>query len=136
MKPGAKLSFLDWVKTDKYDPDNKHHQDIMRAVKPLIGAVDTPTGEEFKQVLEECGFKVTFSADISKNGHQADLIQSADTFFNIVTNLINFLVLVKLLPPHFQVLLDRFIKDGDKFIEGDRMGLFTTSYQTIAQKPY
>jgi len=136
MKPGAKLSFLDWVKTDAYDASNKKHQDILKAVKPLIGAVDTPSGEELKSVLEEVGFNVTFSADISKNGHQADLIQSADTFFNIVTNLVNFLVLVKLLPAHFQVLLDRFIKDGDKFIEGDRMGLFTTSYQTIAQKPF
>jgi len=135
MKPGAKLSFLDWVKCDPYDEKNSKHQGIMRAVKPLIGAVDTPTGDEFKQVLEDVGFVVTYSADISKNGHQADLIESADTFFNIVTNLVNFLVLVKVLPLHFQTLLDRFIKDGDKFIEGDRMGLFTTSFQTIAQKP-
>jgi len=32
-------------------------------------------------------------------------------------------------------LFDRLTKDGDAFIEADRLGIFTTSYQIIAQKP-
>lgn len=135
LKPGGRLSFLDWVKSETYDEKNPHHVDIIKAVKPLIGAVDTPTGAEFKSVLEEVGFKVTFSGDISDNGHQADLIESADNYFNIVNVFINVLVFFKVLPAHFQILFARLIKDGDKFIEGDRLGLFTTSYQTLAEKP-
>jgi len=135
LKPGAKLSFLDWVKTDKYNEKDAHHVAIMKRVKPLIGAVDTPTGAELRGVLEEVGFEVTWSGDISKNGHQADLIESADNYFRAARWIINTLVLVKLLPQHFKILFDRLTQDGDAFIEGDRLGLFTTSYQTIAQKP-
>lgn len=32
-------------------------------------------------------------------------------------------------------LISHFFLDGDAFIEGDKMGLFTTSYQLIAEKP-
>jgi sterol 24-C-methyltransferase len=135
LKPGGKLSFLDWVKTENYHENNSHHRGIMDKVKPLIGAVDTPTGEEFKRVLEECGFIVTLSKDISENGHQADLIESADDYFVAVAWLIKTACRFSVLPAHFQVLFDRLTKDGASFIEGDRMGLFTTSFQTLAQKP-
>jgi len=135
LKPGGKLSFLDWVKLENYHENNSHHRQIMEKVKPLIGAVDTPTGDEFKKVLEECGFIVTLSKDISQNGHQADLIESADNYFRVVAWLINTCVRFTILPAHFQILFDRLTKDGASFIEGDRMGLFTTSFQTLAQKP-
>lgn len=135
LKPGGKLSFLDWVRLPNLDLKNPHHREIMEKVKPLIGAVDTPTGEEFKTVLEEVGFKVTISEDASTNGHQADLIESADNYFVFVTWLINTLVKLTIIPPHFKILFDRLTKDGKSFIEGDRMGLFTTSWQTVAVKP-
>lgn len=135
LKPGGKLSFLDWVRLPNLDLKNPHHREIMEKVKPLIGAVDTPTGDEFKTVLEEVGFKVTISEDASTNGHQADLIESADNYFVFVTWLINTLVKLTIIPPHFKILFDRLTKDGKSFIEGDRMGLFTTSWQTVAVKP-
>lgn len=135
LKPGAKLSFLDWVKLPAYDDDNAHHRHLISRVKPLIGAVDTPSPEELSTTLEKVGFKVTFSGDASVSGHQAELIVKADTFFTILNKMINTLVAIKILPKHFKTLFDRLTKDGDAFIEADRLGIFTTSYQTIAQKP-
>ncbi|WP_181874935.1 hypothetical protein [Legionella feeleii] len=45
------------------------------------------------------------------------------------------MVKLRLLPKHFKVLFDRFVQDGESFIEADHLGLFTTSCQTIAEKP-
>lgn len=134
LKPGARVSFLDWVKLDKYDPENKHHQNLISRVKPLIGAVTTPSPADFQRGLEKAGFKMVFSGDASVGGHQADLIEKAVFFYETFTLIINTLVALGL-PKHLKVLFDRLTKDGDAFIEADRMGIFTTSYQLIAEKP-
>lgn len=136
LKPGGKLSFLDWVRLDNYDPSNEHHRSLLHRIKPLIGAVDTPTGLEIKTKLELVGFKVISSKDASVGGHQADLIGKADKFYTRTTKIIDSLVKLRLLPKHFSVLFDRLTKDGQSFIEADRLGLVTTSFQTIAQKPF
>jgi len=135
LKPGAKVSFLDWVRLDKYDPQNKHHQILINKVKPLIGAVTTPSPRDFEDALEKAGFKVLFSGDASIGGHQADLIEKTCFFYETFTLIINTLVALGL-PKHLKILFDRLTKGGDAFIEADRLGIFTTSYQLIAQKPY
>jgi len=135
MKPGGKISILDWVKYDAYDPENKEHTELMRKVKPLIGAVHTPTPKEFTDHLEKAGFKIVHSGDASLGGHQADLIKKADNYFRLANFLINLLVAVRILPHHLKLLFDRFTKDGEAFVKMDKMGLITTSYQIVAQKP-
>jgi sterol 24-C-methyltransferase len=135
LKPGGKISFLDWVQLDNYDATNAHHRDLLKRVKPLIGAIDTPTPNEIKSKLEQVGFKVLLSKDISVGGHQAPLIEKADKFYEHMKKLVYLMVKLRLLPAHFKILFDRFAKDGDAFIEADRLGLFTTSFQTIAVKP-
>jgi len=76
-----------------------------------------------------------FSGDASVGGHQAELIEKAVWFYETFTLIINTLVWIGF-PKHLKTLFDRLTKDGDAFIEADRLGLFTTSYQVIAQKPY
>lgn len=135
LKPGGKISFLDWVQLDNYDSTNEHHRDLLKRIKPLIGAIDTPTGDEIKRKLEKVGFKVLLSKDISVGGHQAPLIERADKFYKRMKKLIYLMVKLHCLPKHFKVLFDRFTQDGNSFIEADHLGLFTTSFQTIAEKP-
>jgi len=135
LKPGGKLSFLDWVVLDNYDPKVERHRDLLKRIKPLIGAVDSPTADEIKEKLESVGFKVLVSQDASVGGHQADLIEKADQFYNKTQKIISCLVKLRLLPKHFSVLIERLTKDGEAFIEADRLGIVTTSFQTIAQKP-
>ena len=38
-------------------------------------------------------------------------------------------------PSHLLTLFERLTKDGEAFVEADKLGLFTTSWQIIAQKP-
>lgn len=135
LKPGGKISFLDWVQLDNYDMNNAHHRDLLNRVKPLIGAIDTPTPDEIKNTLEKVGFKVLLNKDISVGGHQAPLIEKADKYYEHMQKLVYFMVKLHLLPKHFKILFDRFAQDGESFIEADQLGLFTTSCQTIAVKP-
>jgi len=135
LKPGARLSMLDWVKLPKYDPESEHHQRLIRRVKPLIGAVNTPSPKDFEDALEKAGFVVKFSGDASVSGHQAELIEKACFFYETFTVVINTLVWCRIIPLHLKTLFDRLTKDGDAFIEADKMGIFTTSYQLIAEKP-
>jgi len=92
LKPGARLSFLDWVKLAKYDENNEHHQRLIRRIKPLIGAVNTPSPQDFEDALEKAGFVVKFSGDASVSGHQAELIEKACFFYETFTVIINTLV--------------------------------------------
>lgn len=135
LKPGGKLSFLDWVLLDNYNAKDKHHRDLLNRIKPLIGAVDTPTTHEIKDTLEKVGFNILVSQDASIGGHQADLIEKADKYYTRTQKIIRCMVKLRLLPKHFGVLMDRLTKDGEAFVEADRLGIVTTSFQTVAQKP-
>jgi len=134
LKPGGKFACLDWVRLPKYDAKNPHHASLMKRIKPLIGAIGTPSSEEYVRLLKKAGFEIVISENASINGLQAPLIENADRFFTRVAALIKFLVRTRVLPKHFQALFDRLTKDGEAFVEADRLGLVTTSYYIVAQK--
>lgn len=134
LKPGAKLSCLDWLCYDKYDRKNPHHASLMRRIKPLVGAIGTYTADEYAGFLKKAGFKILINENASVGGHQAPLIENADRFYNRVTKILNFLVACKILPRHFKALFERLIQDGEALVEADRLGLLTTTHQFVAQK--
>lgn len=137
LKPGARFSSLDWVKYPAYDESNPEHLELMRRVKPLIGAVGTPTPASFEEALKEAGFRVTRSdnASVATDGLQSPLIDKVDVYFRSVRKIILGLVKMHLLPPHFKTLIDRLCLDGQAFVKMDEMRLVTTSYRIIAEKP-
>jgi len=135
LKPGGKLSFLEWVSLPKYDNDNPEHKELLKQVKPLLGAVFTPTIEDVTSSLERAGFKMLLSEIPSIDGFQYPLVQRAATYFIFMSVIVNVLCFLRILPKYFKVLMDRFNKDGDILIKGDRMRLWTTTYQFVAEKP-
>jgi len=137
LKPGAKISFLDWFALPAFKPEDTHHQHLLKEVKALIGAVRTPYPEEYQRALEEAGFVVLLNEEASTDGDQQfPLIQDAQTFFEFLLKpMVDKLTVFGLLPKHFKVLVDRLTYGGDSFVEADRLRLFTTSWQIIAQKP-
>jgi sterol 24-C-methyltransferase len=134
LKPGGKFVCLEWVTFDAYDPKNPHHLDLMRKIKPLIGAIGTQTAESCEKLLKQAGFEILRSEDPSVGGLQSSLIEHADKFFTRLKATINFLVRCKILPAHFKALFERFTQDGDAFVEGNRLRLMTSSYYMVAQK--
>ncbi|KAI7180600.1 hypothetical protein D0869_08611 [Hortaea werneckii] len=135
LKPGARLSLLDWASLDAYDPTDTHHQKLMRAIKPLIGAVGTPTPQSMIKALESAGFRMIKHDNASIDGLQAPLIESADGYFRTTRAALLGLVRIGLLPTHFRTLFNRLTQDCDAFIEADRARLITTSYRWVAEKP-
>lgn len=134
IKPGARISFLDWVSLPDYDPSNAEHAELMRRVKPLIGAVGTPTPEILESSLIEAGFTVLRSDNASVGDVQAPLIDKVDLYFRSMRQVILGLVKTHVLPGHFKTLINRLCLDGQAFVKMDRMRLTTTSYRVIAQK--
>jgi sterol 24-C-methyltransferase len=135
LKPGSKISFLDWFKLPAYDPNDTHHQKLLKETKAVIGAVRTPSPEEYEEALENAGFRVLVSEEASKDGgKQWPLIEQAKTMFVMAEKLVDFLTEWKIIPGHFKVLLARLNEGGESFREADEKRLFTTSWQIIAQK--
>jgi sterol 24-C-methyltransferase len=134
LKPGGRFACLEWASLDKYDAKNLHHANLMKRIKPLIGAIGTHSVANCVRLLQEAGFEVLKNENASIGGYQAPLIENADKFFTRINRAINFLVKCKILPNHFKLLFDRLTKDGDAFIEADRLGLVTTSHYILAQK--
>lgn len=135
MKPGGKFSCLDWVKLPEYDPKNPEHSDLMRRIKPLIGAIGTPSAKQYVNLMKKAGFKILISEIPSVDGLQAPLIENADKFYKRMQKLIHFFVCYKILPKHFKPIFDRLTQDGEAFTEADRKRLVTSTYYIIAQKP-
>lgn len=135
LKPGARLSLLDWASLDAYDPEDPYHQKLMRAIKPLIGAVGTPTPQSMIDALESAGFRMIRHDNASIDDLQAPLIERADGYFRTTRFAILSLVRIGLLPTHFRTLFNRMTQDCDAFIEADRARLITTSYHWLAEKP-
>ena len=134
LKPGARLGCLDWVRLSKYDSRDAYHVNLMRQIKPLIGAIGSPSSEEYVDLLKKAGFQIRIDENASIDGLQAPLIENADKFFTRTTRLINILARCKILPAHFKLLFDRLTKDGQSFVEADRLRLVTTSYYIVAEK--
>jgi len=134
LKPGGRLSCLDWVHLDKYDAANPEHADLMKRIKPLIGAIGTPSVKKFEELLKKAGFEIVISENASIDGLQAPLIENADKFFTRAASMIKLFVKCKVLPEHFQALFDRLTKDGEAFVQADRLRLVTTSYYIVAEK--
>ncbi|CAK7219009.1 hypothetical protein SBRCBS47491_003699 [Sporothrix bragantina] len=135
LKPGARFSFLDWVSLPAYDAANPEHAALMSRVKPLIGAVGTPTPAGLEKALTEAGFQVTRSDNASVGGLQAPLIDKVDIYFRAMRQFILAMVRVHVLPKHFKTLINRLCLDGQAFVKMDQMRLISTSYRLIAVKP-
>jgi sterol 24-C-methyltransferase len=134
LKPGGRFACLEWASLDAYNSNDPHHADLMKKIKPLIGAIGTRSVKECDALLKKAGFEVLKNENASLDGLQAPLIENADKFFTRLNATINFLVRCKALPAHFKVLFDRLTKDGNAFVEADRMKLVTSSHYFVAQK--
>ena len=134
MKPGGKFAALDWIRLPNFDASNAHHADLLKRIKPLVGAIGTPSMEEFAGALESAGFRLLANENASIDGLQAPLIENAHNFFSGVMKSVAFLVRYKILPAHFKVLFDRMTKDGEAFVEADRMRIVTSSHYLLGEK--
>jgi sterol 24-C-methyltransferase len=134
MRPGGTFACLDWVVKDAYDPEDAHHAGLMRRLKPLIGAIGSPSIPQYLAAMEQAGFDVSFQQDLSIDGRQAPLIRSADRYYTTIDRIITLLHERRLVPAHVKPLFDRLSKDADAFIEADELRLATSSWYAVATR--
>lgn len=135
LKPGGKISLLEWVRLPKYDDTKPQHRRLMKKIKPLIGAIGTPSPAEYETALRKAGFKILISEDPSVDKTQEPLIRKANGFFAKLSPIFNLLVSIRVLPKHFITLFSRLSKDTEALCKADKMGLVTMCYHLVAQKP-
>ena len=90
--------------------------------------------EEFSGSLQGAGFRLLENQNASIDGLQAPLIENAHKFFSRIKRSMEFLVRYRILPAHFKVLFDRLTKDGEAFVEADRLKIVTSSHYLLGQK--
>ncbi len=134
LKPNGKISLLEWVRLPNYDANNPHHLDLMKKIKPLIGAIGTPSPKEYEAALQQAGFQILVSEDPSLNHSQEPLVQKADHYFGLFMPVIRFFIAIRVMPKYFLPLLVRLQQDAQALCEAERLGLVTTSYHIMAQK--
>src|SRR3990167_81701 len=134
LKPGGRISLVEWVHLENYDPKNNHHANLMRKIKEITGAIGTPSPADYEKYLNEAGFDVLISEDHSINKSQEPVIRKASSFYDKSLPFIKFLTKIKILPKHIPILLERLSRYTDELCEADRLGLVAMSYHIIAQK--
>lgn len=133
LKPGGRVSSCDWATLDNYNPKDPEHVRLVEKIKPLLGAIGTPSKEEYLAAFNQAGFKI-LKAEVPSPTKTDDVnIDKASKEFTFIHKLVNFLVKVRILPKHFKTLLEQF-QNVDSFIEVDRRGLATTNYHIVAEK--
>lgn len=134
LKPGARISALDWVLLPAYDPSDPVHVDLVRRACGILGAIASPTVGDVTTALEKAGFEIVLSENPSIDRQQYRMITREDRYFQRLRRLVDLGVRVRLFPPHFRLLVDRLMQDADALIELDRMGIGTTCYQIVGEK--
>jgi sterol 24-C-methyltransferase len=135
LKPGARFSYLDWVLLPGYDPGNPEHIDLVGRACSLLGAVESPTVQDVTQAMEKAGLQVVLSENPSVNGQQNQLLSSEDKYFHWLRRAVKLGVGARVLPRYFSPLLDRLMLNADAIIRLDQMGIGTTAYHIVCEKP-
>jgi sterol 24-C-methyltransferase len=133
LKPGGRVSSCDWATLDNYDPNNKEHVELVQKIKPLLGAVGTPSKDEYEKAFRDAGFKIIKAE--AAGGEKTDEIniEKASKEFALIHRLVNFLVKLRLLPKHFATLFEQ-LQGANFFQEVERRKLGTTNYHIIGEK--
>mmetsp|Transcript_52337 Transcript_52337/g.152135 ORF Transcript_52337/g.152135 Transcript_52337/m.152135 type:complete len:394 (+) Transcript_52337:44-1225(+) len=135
LKPGGRFSYCDWVRL-KFDPENEHHQELLRQVKPLTGMVEMPFPSEVESAFKESGFEIEFSGESSTGGNQlSNLVGDVDRSFSRAECLVKSLTCVGLAPRSLLPMWEKIREGGEALQEAVDLDLFTMSWQIIARKP-
>jgi sterol 24-C-methyltransferase len=135
LRPGAKFSYLDWVLLPDYDDSNPEHLDLVHRASGLLGAVASPPLQEAVNAMQKAGFRIVSSDNPSLNGQQHQMISAEDKYFQRLRTAIDIGIRCRLMPKYFMPLLDRLMLDADALIALDAMGIATTAYHIVCEKP-
>jgi sterol 24-C-methyltransferase len=134
IKPGAKISLLDGVAKDAYDRNNPEHRRLLIGTREVTGFGALYHYGLWNQAVEDCGMKLISSKEASLGGKQGPLILQEFRHFSMAKFFVDLLVKIGVLPYHLNILMERFMRHIEDYVEMDDKLMLTTSWHIIAQK--
>ena len=71
LKPGALFSSYEWLRTNKYDKNNKRHVDVVDGIAEGNALPEVRTIEDCIAAAKEAGFEVQYTFDHADDWRQA-----------------------------------------------------------------
>lgn len=123
LRVGGRYVILAYCRNSHYDRDNPIHYDLMVRTKQLMAAIYSPLASELSEWLEDSGFRVVHSEDLSIKGDLSWLVlyEKLSKHFNRIHTRVSRLSRYRALPRGMAEMLTRFTSNGDAWYEADRL---------------
>jgi len=137
LKPGALFSSYEWLRTDKYDKNNKEHVECVDGIAEGNALPEVRTIEDCIAAAKEAGFEVQYTFDRATTGgvpwQQA--MKSARRSAYITHVLTGALELVGFAPKGTQDVHKMLLKAAVNLEKGGDLGVFSPMYLIVMKKP-
>ena len=137
LKPGASFASYEWLRTDKYDPSNKTHVDIVDGIAEGNALPEVRTIEDCIQAAKGAGFEVTLTFDRATTGgvpwQQAmKSARRAAYLTHLMTGLLEF---IGFAPKGTQAVHTMLLKAAVNLEKSGDLGIFSPMYLIVMKKP-
>ena len=134
---GALFSSYEWLKTNKYDKNNKIHVNVVDGIAEGNALPEVRTIEECIAAAKEVGFEVQYTIDRATTGGvpwQAAMksARRAAYITHILTGVLEF---VRFAPKGTQAVHTMLLKAAVNLEKGGDLGIFSPMYLIVMKKP-
>ena len=136
LRVGGRYLILAYCRNPHYDRTNPTHYDLMVRTKQLMAAIYSPLASELLEWLEDSGFRVVHSEDLSVKGELSwfVLYEKLSKYFDRIDRWASRMSRYRVLPRGMAEMLTRFTSNGDAWHEADRLRLIAPAWYIIADK--
>jgi 24-methylenesterol C-methyltransferase len=137
LKPGALFSSYEWLRTDKYDKNNKVHVDVVDGIAEGNALPEVRTIEDCVAAAEEAGFKVQYTKDRALEGTKPwqDAMKSARRAAYLTHIMTGVLEFIRFAPKGTQAVHTMLLKAAVNLEKGGDLGIFSPMYLIVMKKP-
>jgi sterol 24-C-methyltransferase len=153
LKPGGVFGVYEWVMTDAYDGNNKHHREIRLAIERGNGIANMAPRKEALEAMRKAGFVVEHEEDLAERADRrpwyaplAGDLAGAQNLWDLlgyvrmvgrlgIGGLLRALEALRLAPVGTAETARELSDGGDALVAGGREKLFTPMYLMVGRKP-
>jgi 24-methylenesterol C-methyltransferase len=137
LKPGALFSSYEWLRTNKYDKNNKRHVDVVDGIAEGNALPEVRTIEDCIAAAKEAGFEVQYTFDRATTGGKPwqAAMKSARRAAYITHILTGVLEFIRFAPKGTQAVHTMLLKAAVNLEAGGDLGIFSPMYLIVMKKP-
>ena len=137
LKPGALFSSYEWLRTNKYDKNNKRHVDVVDGIAEGNALPEVRTIEDCIAAAKEAGFEVQYTFDRATTGGKPwqAAMKSARRAAYITHILTGVLETIRFAPKGTQAVHTMLLKAAVNLEAGGDLGIFSPMYLIVMKKP-